>query len=496
MTFSFKYISMKKLLIILSIYLLTIQLNAQNYILDTTFNVEFNFFDEYSFNTSITSMVSIDNGDFLIAGRFNDDILQIGYCIKFDSTGIVDYSYDIYHSADNLYTITKVNEYLYSYWAFDGFGRCNIDGTHDTTGWYENLYSIDICHFSRDFAVLDDSSLITGANFCDPFDTLGYSNNQVIHILPDGNIDQLFQFFTNDVIYGVVKYDDERLLVYGKFTQYDSTNIKWICRIFNNGELDTTFNTCIEYGISYISYIEPNGKIILTGNIDLSNSSEYDSLSIVRLLPNGELDTTFNNFNTTPIYNFVYFVCPTHDEESYIFSGRFNYYQGYERNNIVKVDLNGFIDTTAFNNGGIDFNPAYPGNIPDYYIHTNVKQGANNTYYLFGSFNSYNGQFVNPIIRIKEDYTIIEEVGYKKQNYFKLYPNPATDIINVSIDKSVKEKVSISVYNINGTLIKSLPTNYPNKTISISTKDFAPGIYFCEVKGNDFISREKFVVVR
>jgi len=79
---------------------------------------------------------------------------------------------------------------------------------------------------------------------------------------------------------------------------------------------------------------------------------------------------------------------------------------------------------------------------------------------------------------------------------FNLYPNPTTDIITISLDKKIKEKVGISIYNINGTLIKSLPTNYPNKNISISTNEFLSGIYFCEVKGNNFISREKFVVVK
>ena len=89
----------------------------------------------------------------------------------------------------------------------------------------------------------------------------------------------------------------------------------------------------------------------------------------------------------------------------------------------------------------------------------------------------------------------IEEPAVSLQTV-KVYPNPATNIINITLDKSIKEKAGISIYNINGTLIKSLPANYPNKNISISTKDFTPGIYFCEVKGKDFISREKFVMVR
>ncbi len=111
----------------------------------------------------------------------------------------------------------------------------------------------------------------------------------------------------------------------------------------------------------------------------------------------------------------------------------------------------------------------------------------NDSIFMIADTISYIKLDIQQLISIKE---------FDNHNQIKIYPNPASDIINISVDKSIKEKVSISIYNINGTLIKSLPANYPNKTISISTKDFAPGIYFCEVKGNDFISREKFVVVR
>ncbi|MBR1513712.1 MAG: T9SS type A sorting domain-containing protein [Bacteroidales bacterium] len=78
----------------------------------------------------------------------------------------------------------------------------------------------------------------------------------------------------------------------------------------------------------------------------------------------------------------------------------------------------------------------------------------------------------------------------------RVYPNPATDVLNIEVNASMDSEMNISVYNIMG-------QNVMNKTVSISTGINCPsistaelnsGIYFVTVKANGFENTMKFIV--
>ena len=78
----------------------------------------------------------------------------------------------------------------------------------------------------------------------------------------------------------------------------------------------------------------------------------------------------------------------------------------------------------------------------------------------------------------------------------RVYPNPATDMLNIEVNASQSSAMSIEVYNIMGQKMMesnvnvSTGMNYP----TINTADFASGIYFVTVKANGFENTMKFVV--
>ena len=80
----------------------------------------------------------------------------------------------------------------------------------------------------------------------------------------------------------------------------------------------------------------------------------------------------------------------------------------------------------------------------------------------------------------------------------KLYPNPASDKLNVAFFNSAAGAVKLSVYNLNGQRVlgtESQATEGLN-TQSISTHTLSNGVYIFEVYSNGETQRQKFTIAR
>ena len=78
----------------------------------------------------------------------------------------------------------------------------------------------------------------------------------------------------------------------------------------------------------------------------------------------------------------------------------------------------------------------------------------------------------------------------------RVYPNPATDVLNIEVNASQASEMSINVYNIMGQNVMSKNVNITTgmNTRSISTSELNSGIYFVTVKANGFENTMKFIV--
>ena len=78
----------------------------------------------------------------------------------------------------------------------------------------------------------------------------------------------------------------------------------------------------------------------------------------------------------------------------------------------------------------------------------------------------------------------------------RVYPNPATDVLNIEVNASQSSAMSINVFNIMGQKVmeSNVNINTGMNTPSINTADFASGIYFVTVKANGFENTMKFIV--
>ncbi|MBK8845534.1 MAG: T9SS type A sorting domain-containing protein [Bacteroidetes bacterium] len=67
---------------------------------------------------------------------------------------------------------------------------------------------------------------------------------------------------------------------------------------------------------------------------------------------------------------------------------------------------------------------------------------------------------------------------------FNLYPNPAQDLVYITLQHATKEKYQLHVQNMKGATIAMQTLTYQNKsTISLSTATWPPGVYVVNIEG-------------
>lgn len=193
-----------------------------------------------------------------------------------------------------------------------------------------------------------------------------------LNFLPDSN--------TQDV-YALQEQSDGKLLV-GRNSSIERLNA--------DGSIDTTFTTLTTNGIVYSFAILPNGKILVGGVFTTINGTTKNR--IVLLNSNGTIDTSF--VSGTAFNNDVYIVRVASDGSFYI-GGKFTTYKGNTVNRIAKISNIGTLDTTFHNsNNGFD---------DDVWT---IEFLTDNKPLIGGAFKSYKNINNNSIIKLNLDGTI------------------------------------------------------------------------------------------
>jgi hypothetical protein len=81
-----------------------------------------------------------------------------------------------------------------------------------------------------------------------------------------------------------------------------------------------------------------------------------------------------------------------------------------------------------------------------------------------------------------------------ERNIFHLYPNPASDIINLDIYNPSNADLTLKIYNVIGTLVKSKILN-PNK-LQFVVGDLSNGIYMLEIESKEWTENQKLIIQR
>lgn len=187
-----------------------------------------------------------------------------------------------------------------------------------------------------------DGKIILAGNFTKYNET---TTNRIVRILPDGAIDDTFNVGTgfNSQVYTLALQSDGKLIVAGNFTQYNNDkSVTRIVRLLPNGSRDLTFN--VGTGADAIietMLIQPDGKILVGGRFNTFNGRSVSRL--VRLNPDGSIDTSFN-IGTGFDKNVL--AIALQSDQKIIIGGSFVTYNGIAQKRILRLSSNGSLDTT------------------------------------------------------------------------------------------------------------------------------------------------------
>jgi uncharacterized delta-60 repeat protein len=264
--------------------------------------------------------------------------------------------------------------------------RLNIDGSLDTTfnigsGANQSIKAIDI---------QNDGKIIIGGNFTS-FD--GILQNYIARLNADGSPDTSFisGMGTGDHVNATGVQSDGKIIIGGFFHTYDGTPLSDIARLNTDGSLDTTFNSGTgAYGYISTITLQNDEKIIITGIF-----SSYDGIPmnhIARINQDGSLDSIFDPGTGPDQYiNSV----TLQNDEKIIIGGSFTYYSGSPHFYCTRINTDGTPDSTFIS----------VGTGANYYVRSITIQNDGKII-IGGLFTSYNGVSLNRIVRLNIDGSI------------------------------------------------------------------------------------------
>lgn len=241
----------------------------------------------------------------------------------------------------------------------------------------------------RTLHLQNDGSLIVGGDY---FSLNGYPVSYLTRLNPNGSIDESFNTGTgfNGKIYVSYLQPDGKIILGGSFTMYNGINAGRLIRINSDGSYDPTFNTSVgaTTGIVYDIAVQSDGKIIIVGSFTKYANSTVNR--VARLLPNGTLDSSFLTGSGSALN--VTHVKITADEKI-ILTGNFITFNGISANRIVRLNSDGSFNSNFY--CGTGFNDD---------VNAMILQ-PDGKLVLGGNFTAYNDVVANRLIRLNADGT-------------------------------------------------------------------------------------------
>lgn len=312
------------------------------------------------FSNGIVESIKVNsNGSILVGGSFTGTYngLDCNRIILLNSSGGSSTSFDLGEgpASGTIYTFIDDGVYYYgggSFSVFDGQNQGRL-------ARFDSIGSIDIAYLSAgvgfDNSVLkivsqpDDKLVVVGS--FSKYNNLG--NSRVIRLLANGLVDPTFNVLgsgANNTVRTAVVQDDQKIIIGGSFTSYNGLVANRIVRLLPNGGTDVTFNSGLGFNNQvYAVALQSDGKLLVVGNFTTYNGVAV--ARVVRLLPDGILDVSFN-VGTGP--DAIVECVLLQPDGAILLGGQFGSCNGIGSSRIVRLQPNGAVDTSFSVGSGFD----------------------------------------------------------------------------------------------------------------------------------------------
>lgn len=220
--------------------------------------------------------------------------------------------------------------------------RLNSDGSRDTNFTTTPGFQGQSATVAA-LALLPDGRVMVGGQFST---YNGTSRDGIARLMADGSLDGTFNpgtgisSPTNRIILGITLLPTGKMLVNGRFLNYNGVNRGHAARLNNNGTLDTSFTGGANDFIRCLAVMS-DGRIVVAGGF--SRSIGVDQSRVARWHPDGALDTSFNaGLNLDgPVRGMA-----LQPDGRVIVGGLFRNYGTTPRAGIARLNQDGTLDTT------------------------------------------------------------------------------------------------------------------------------------------------------
>lgn len=238
--------------------------------------------------------------------------------------------------------------------------------------------------------VLRDGKILLSGNFL-TFN--GFSTNKIVRLNQDGSVDSSFNIGSgfNDDINAMLVQPDGKIILGGKFTNYNGVEANRIIRLNEDGTSDVGFlsGTGLTGDAVQIIKTDSSGNIMVGGSF----KGTYNNTAVNRVFflnSNGTIKADFD-MGSGPGSASVFALANT-SEGSWYIGGSFSVFDGQNQGRLAKVNADGQHDTGYLASGvGFD-NPVQK-----------VLSLENEKTMVFGNFTKFNGVLTSRIIRLSED---------------------------------------------------------------------------------------------
>ncbi len=378
-----------------------------------------------------------------------------------------------------------------------GIQRYWLDGTWDSD-YFQYDPKISVSQ-AGDFHVFPDGRLLLAGNYVLSDSVRGFVGHGygLVWLNNMGTLDttRIHRYIgQGSTITRLRELSDGKILCGGRLLQFEGEQVPSIVyRVLPDGSMDSTFHgPTTTYG--YVKYFmeQPDGKILMTGRFSFEGSP--DTLGLVRLLPNGQLDPSFNNyhqFRATYRWGQMALVRQTAaiGADMLAVTGDFDRLDGEVYGGIVMLDNSGTILPEYFQGSGCGgfFSTPNPEQIPNQFIE-GIKPAHDGGYFIYGAYHGYDDGTTNdPSQRlISKLYGL--NVGIAEQQTspvqaLQIAPNPSAGSTVLSTGAAMAN-AELVVHDASGRAVQQEPWPAGTYTHTLRAGLLAPGTYMVRVASN------------
>jgi len=301
--------------------------------LDTTFNTN----GEGS-SQVLNTLLVLQNGKILIGGGFSTyNGVSKSWMARLFADGSLDPSFNVNLSGAVYKFIEQPDGKILIYGLFQNLNgspiarlaRLNPDGSTDVSFSTGAGFSGDV----YDMMLQPDGKIMISGGFAS-FN--GIPRKGIVRLNPNGSVDQSFNAGTgpNSLIYSIVLHSNGKYYITGPFTSFNGMSIGGMVCLNEDGSLYNSFNIGPgANGIVIRSFEQPDGRMLVWGHFTQFNSTPVNGF--LRILPSGTIDASFYAGTGAEIDG-IHDIAPV-DSERYMIVGYFTSYNNVGRNRIARI---------------------------------------------------------------------------------------------------------------------------------------------------------------